>query len=287
VISFKPKEHKTFDGLKGVLYINNNGYAIQNVIAEPANSNTGGMYVKIQQKYEFIQNKQWFPVQLNSDFNFKQISLKNICLTGEGRTYIKDIKLNPELSKKDFSNVEIEAELPTQAKEKDIWNLLRKDSLTEKERRTYKIIDSIGNIAKLDRTLRTFERLTTGKIPLGYIDIDMNRLIRINGYEGLRMGIGIHNNYRTSKHVLIGGYVAYGFKDEGFKYGGDLSYKFSKRHDASIGIKYCKDVAESGEISFYENTGFLSDAYLRRYMVKIWITLRKKKFLQNSLFLNI
>jgi len=69
------------------------------VIAEPAKEEDGGMAIKIQQKYDFIENKQWFPVQLNSDFIFKNISVNNVKLIGEGRSYLQDIVLNPVLKK--------------------------------------------------------------------------------------------------------------------------------------------------------------------------------------------
>jgi len=70
IISFQPKKNKNFDGLKGALYIHTNQYAIQNVIAEPFFQDQAGITVKIQQKYEFLEQNQWFPVQLNSDFTF-------------------------------------------------------------------------------------------------------------------------------------------------------------------------------------------------------------------------
>ena len=66
VISYRPLKGKNFDGLKGILHINSRGYAIQNVIAEAAD--TAGVFrIRIQQKYDFLENKQWFPVQLNTD----------------------------------------------------------------------------------------------------------------------------------------------------------------------------------------------------------------------------
>ncbi len=51
IITFRPRKGTNFDGLKGVISINTNKWAIQNVIAEPAEGG-GGLRIKIQQMYE-------------------------------------------------------------------------------------------------------------------------------------------------------------------------------------------------------------------------------------------
>ena len=50
VISFYPRKGKNFDGLKGVLKINSNGYAMENLIAQPMEYNQGTS-IKMQQLY--------------------------------------------------------------------------------------------------------------------------------------------------------------------------------------------------------------------------------------------
>jgi len=267
VISYKPHRNKNFDGLKGLLYINTNGYAVQNVIAEPANKEEGGLAMKIQQKYDFIDNKQWFPVQLNSDFMFNNISVNKVNLVGEGRSYLQNIVLNPEVKKSDFSNVEIEVKDANNSSQDNIWKTYRIDSLSEKDKRTYYIIDSIGKATNMDRTMRTVETMMSGKIPYKGVDFDIDRILNFNDYEGFRLGIGLHNNYKLSKRIVAGGYFAYGFKDKADKYGGDIAYNISFKHDLTIGVNYFNDVTEAGGTSFNENKNFLSDGQYRDFMI--------------------
>ncbi|MFN2395021.1 MAG: DUF5686 family protein, partial [Bacteroidales bacterium] len=66
VISYKPQPGSNFTGLKGILYINNDGWAIQNVIAHTPENADGGLSFRIQQKYDKPGGKHWFPVQLNT-----------------------------------------------------------------------------------------------------------------------------------------------------------------------------------------------------------------------------
>ncbi len=154
LISFRPLSGRNFDGLQGILHINSNGYAIQNVIAE-ASEKKGLFRIRIQQKYDFIETQQWFPVQLNTDIMLSSQNAKAngmpITLVGIGKTYLSDIRLNP---------------------------------LTRKDANTYLLIDSIGEEANLDQ----------GTLEKGYYESGLlfNSLLRqwIFGY-----GLGVFYRY--------------------------------------------------------------------------------------------
>ena len=142
------------------------------------------------------------------------------------------------------------------------------DSLSEKDKRTYQIIDSISNAVNLEKALNTFLFLSEGKIPYKFINFDIDKFVRFNDYEGWRLGLGLHNNYKISKKFIAGGYFAYGFKDHAFKYGGDAEINISKNHEISFGFLYFNDVTESGGTSFYEQTNFISNSGFRDFMIK-------------------
>ncbi|GHV20747.1 hypothetical protein FACS189428_0140 [Clostridia bacterium] len=50
--------------------------------------------------------------------------------------------------------------------------------------------------------------------------------ISYNDLEGLRLKAGGNTTLQVNRHLLLGGYLAYGLKDEQFKYRGDLIYSF-------------------------------------------------------------
>ena len=95
---FIREKGKNFDALKGLLYINTDGYALQNVIAEPVASDEM-ITMKIQQQYQKI-NDSWFPVQLNSDLIIDMYQGGEIKMLGVNRTYIKNVEINPVISNK-------------------------------------------------------------------------------------------------------------------------------------------------------------------------------------------
>jgi hypothetical protein len=271
IISYQPRKNTNFDGLKGVISINTNRWAIQNVIAEPAGPEKG-FSLRIEQMYEFIQNKQWFPVQLNTEVIFNQLSMTDSTLEissgrtsdtsgvkyesmtfGKGKGYIRDINLDPGLHNRDFSNIEVEVDPNASRRNPDYWLGYRVDSLSAKEINTYEYIDSVGKEINLDRVAKTIETLITGKIPWGYVDLDMFRFIGYNSYEGLSLGLGLHTSDRLSQIFKTGGYFRYGFKDKTLKYGGDLSIMIHSNADLHWKMEYQDDVTETGGVVFWDD----------------------------------
>jgi hypothetical protein len=308
IISFRPRKGKNFDGMKGQLYIHTNGWAIQNVIAEPVDKQ-GAVSIKIQQMYERKEDTQWFPVQLNTDWIYmnttvgdSSLSVGNTENTGEGkikaigRTYISEIKLNPEVKKREFSEVEIEMNPDADSRSEEFWKKYRTDTLTKKDEATYKTIDSIGKKENFDRKLLFYEALGTGKWNWKYIDFDLGRVLNANAYEGFRAGIGIHTSNRLSKKFNVGGYIAYGFGDKTLKYGGDLNFLLWKRKELNAHLLYENDVIESGGQKFFENRRMFStsesyrDYYIRkmdRYRkYEFSFDWRSFKYFRSSLYAN-
>jgi hypothetical protein len=286
VISFHPRKDKNFSGMKGVLYINNNGYAIQNVLAQPINRH-GTVTIHIQQKYEFVHNTQWFPVQLNTDWVYNNIMLNDSLIEGGvggndttknpddehnklkivSRSYIRDIVIDTILKKREFGRVEVEFSKKASNQSDSIWNKYRIDTLSQKEKNTYHFIDSLGHAEHFDRKLKWFETITTGKLRVGFTDLDLNKFLSYNGYEKFRLGAGLHTNDEISKFVSVGGYGAYGTHDGVFKYGGDIGFLFNPYSHLKLDFAYKNDVIESGGISFYNDDHFLSTEAYHDYFV--------------------
>jgi hypothetical protein len=283
VISFKPKPGKNFNGMKGVIYINTNRYAFQNVIAQPIRDDQS-VSIHIQQKYEYIDNKQWFPVQLNTDWYYNNSILTDSAIAFGtntttnpddehnklkivSRSYIKNIALDTALRKREFGRVEEEVDDDASNKSDAFWNQYRVDTLSKKEKRTYKIIDSIGKANHLDRKLGWFEDLSTGELKMGWLNMDLNKILNYDGYEKFRLGMGLHTNNDFSKFVCLGGYGAYGTGDKAFKYGGDIGFIFDPYNHVKLDFAYQQDVIGAGTVSFYNDQSLLSTENYYSYFV--------------------
>jgi hypothetical protein len=250
IIYYRPLKGKNFDALEGLLYINTNGYAIQNVIASPYEK--GMIEVKVQQQYQLVDGKQWFPEQLNYELFYKHFPSKDIGMKLNGKGFIRNVKLDTPLKKKDFSYVTVSMEPDANKKDDAYWELHRKDTLDAKEKKTYQFIDSLGRAAHFDRSLHILEALTTFQLPVSIFNIDLNKIVGINEYETVRLGIGLHTNDKLSKWFSLGGYAGYGYADSVLKYGADLRV-FLKRDSKEYYLKYMfsHDLAEPARSQYF------------------------------------
>jgi hypothetical protein len=246
-ITFQPRNNKNFSGMKGSLFINTNGYAIQNVVAEPFES--AGFQIKIQQQYHFLFDRKWFPKQLNSSITLGTIG-GAVPFTGEGRSYIKNVELDAALIKGEFTPVTLLMAKNAGNQPDSVWVKYREHDLDTKEVKTYEFIDSLGKAENLDRKVKIFEALSTGIIPLGPVGIDLRRVFRYNQYEKYRLGLGLRTSNLLSEKFSAGAYYAYGFGDKHSKYGGDLLVHLYRKRNAWIKAEYSNDVMETGGNQF-------------------------------------
>jgi len=273
IISFRPQKGKNFEGLKGILYINSNGYAVQNVLAEAFEHKDEKIKVSIQQQYDLIGGKRWFPVLLNTTIRFNPSILGlgsgPVYITGTGKTYIVNIDFSPKIDRDDFSDVQIEVDPNAHRQPQDLWDKYRTDSLNTRERETYRVIDSLGKAEHLDRTITSFETVLTGYLPGRYWNFDIRRFIDYNPHEGFRFGAGGRTTQQVSKFFTIGGYLAYGLKDKAFKYSGSVTFNLWPTNELEISLLYRDDVKESGGIRFNEIWTISGSSFFREYMVEV------------------
>ncbi|HLO89540.1 MAG TPA: DUF5686 family protein [Lentimicrobium sp.] len=270
IISFKPKAGKNFDGLKGLLYISTVKWAIANVIAEPSRTDDN-FSIRIQQMYEYLEGNQWFPVQLNTDITFNNMSFGSRKPMAIGKSYRKDIKLKPELVKQEFNNVAVEVVPEASRRDDGFWDLYRSDSLTPVERNTYHIIDSLGKEHHLDRMTKLMTSLTSGRLPVGIIDVDLNRLYRYNLYEKSYLGLGLYTNSMLCRYFSVGGYAGYGFGDKDVKYGGSMLFTPLKYDKLKVKFSFQNDLEESAGTRFFDDAvSLFGDEGFRGFYVSQW-----------------
>lgn len=267
IISYRPRKGTTFDGLKGVLYINTNGYAIQNVISEPAKKG-GGFNISIQQQYEQINNNKWFPVQLNTNFYFNAVVANGYKIIGNGTSFIQDIVLDSAIKNSSFGDVEIDLDIEDPSKNDEILTKYRREPLSAQETKTYIVIDSIGKKENFEKFLNRAKTLMTGKIPIKNLELDIANFIRFNVYEGWRLELGLYTGKSISRYFTFGGYYAYGFADMYSKYKLETVWNINRTKNTTLSVAYKDDISESGVTSmFYDTKTLLDGDYMRRSFV--------------------
>lgn len=258
-ISFFPRKGKSFDGLQGVLLINTNGYAIQTIRAAPANN--AKITLRIEQQYTFLDNQYWFPEQLN--FEISLSPNKKDTFTIQGKRYLRNVDFEDNLRPKDFSFNKVTMAVDATQRDSAFWNSQRVAALDKKEQKTYRVYEEMMKTPRawLIKTIaNSLNELEEERIQLGDIAVNYTQLLEFNAYEKFRLGLGLYSSYKWCPYLSVGGYFAYGFGDQHWKYGSSLTIRPNPLQDWGFQISYVNDVLEPASI--IQNTHSLSKKVL-------------------------
>jgi hypothetical protein len=269
ILHFKIKKHiKT--GLEGILYIDNENFAV----AKATFKTTGMIEMAscIDFKYQPVY-KIWFPLEKKilvekgdseNDFRFfgKVIAFENENkLFGadekqssdfsylESKTYYSDFRFNTTLSIQQKS-ILIDVPEESNTQKEDFWIANRKEPLTKRELNTYKILDSLSLLKKVEKRIFQGRKIINGYFPLSFFDFNLRALESFNNYEGFRFGIGGKTNEKLSKIYKFEFYTAYGTRDGKMKSTIDNSLRIGGFSDSWVGFLYANDINEMANSEF-------------------------------------
>ena len=268
VISFHPKRGSNFNGLSGTMTVNSDGWALQSVKTSP--NDEGSLYIaEIQQLYHKVDD-QWFPKQLNTNLKFPSMVVNmdggSFPMIAIGKSYLSNIEINPEIDKRVFSDIEVMVDPDAAFRDETFWNDHRIDSLTERIKATYFLVDSLtqGNNI-FDRVLGLTDKLLyESAIPIGFINIDLDRIINISGYRGIYFGLGLSTNDRLSRWFSLNGFFGYWTRIKSMDYGGGLKLKLNRQRQMELSFQYThksEPIGEFGKLLEMENSILSSANY--------------------------
>ncbi len=271
MIYFKNKKKSKAKGLEGILYVDQNNYAITKAIMRIR----GLLDISGTHEFEYNPTENiWFPRHKN----FQIIKGKNdddikifggtIQFDGDMKqdlsprkkqpsdyiyllsdSYNFDIKNNTEVQILN-PNFAVEIDKTAFKKEDSFWENYRKDSIDNRSKRTYNELDSISVRRKIANRVQFGKKAINGYLPIGFFDLDLRKIFSYNNYEGFRLGLGGVTNDRLSKLFRIDGYYAYGTKDGIFKGSIGAAVKMDSRTNSWLGFSYTDDIREIASTSF-------------------------------------
>ncbi|HEX8545824.1 MAG TPA: hypothetical protein VF691_02620, partial [Cytophagaceae bacterium] len=130
----------------------------------------------------------------------------------------------------------------------------------------YETLDKKHTIQKF---LFLGERIYYGYVPIGMLDVDLNRILTFNEVERARVGFGVHTNKKFSKRLRLGLFAGYGIEDERIKYGVDLNYILPDVFFGEYRGYFSHDLKESGSPFFMFDRYQYSTETLRRFRLKV------------------
>jgi len=285
LISFQPKKNAHFKSLKGKIWISTHNYAFTKIEAYPFDKALLGMKFNLVQEYERQSNDTYFLTAMKIRVDFRSLGVGITATSDEGADTLRigssgresalirpviysekkimDIDYKTRIRSIDMGFADIDEEVGDEDEQQKILETYRPEALTDIEKNTLILIDSVTQPLKLDKRLEGLKILVTGKIPVSFINIDLTQILYFNSTEAVRLGLGIYTNDRLSKIVNFGGYFGYGFRDKKWKWGGELGFNIIRSRDFKVVFHYYSNLIESGETVFYnrEYTLFSGEFY--------------------------
>ncbi len=202
--------------------------------------------LSFEKEFEVKNDSIYLPTKnaYEGDFTFIDKNDSN-----KGLTIKKDISYkNYVLDKafpKSFYEQKIEKIRPDQYKKDDAyWKTVQ----SEKSKNTYKLIESVKNKKQIKNLTGLINTISSGYVNTGaYFQVGpLWTMFANNQVEGFRTKLGFRTFVTKDDRFRLTSHVAYGFKDEKFKYAAEARYLLSYKPRIALGVAYQKDIEQLG-----------------------------------------
>ncbi len=250
LLEFEPKRKGDLT-FNGEMWINDTTYAVKKwsaTVSKSANINyVNGLY--LEQKFDQIQPEVWM---LTSDRLIADLKIyrksKLVGFYGRKLSTRENFVIN-QPHPPSFYNTRDVVEVLDSADKRDeaYWRKHRHNPLNIQEKGIDVMIDSLNETPLFNFFKNLTHMATTGFYPLGKIEVGSIRsLISYNKVEGLRNQIKLRTSNDFSRRVELRGRLAYGYKDQKFKYGGGVRFNVTPKKRGMLDVYYDLDVKQLG-----------------------------------------
>lgn len=268
-LSFRPRTGSSFDGVKGFMAINSSGWAIQNSVAASASQEVLNQKTEINIRQIFRQDDDghWFFHQTHTDLKIS--ILDEMSIIGVGRSYFENVRINPPEKPKNLWETGITLDDDAFARDDRFWEQHRAIPLSERNQNTYQFLDSLNTEYNLDSKIRILEELLNLKVKVWKFNLDLDKIINYQEYQGFYLGLGVSTNRDFSKTFQLGGFWGYGSKDKKAKYGGYANAMLYRPLNLKLQVEYSYDGVGVGSCRYYyEPKSLLSEDFYAQYYVR-------------------
>ncbi|WP_147677868.1 DUF5686 and carboxypeptidase-like regulatory domain-containing protein [Algibacter pacificus] len=237
---------------KGDFWVADTTYAIKEINLQ-ASKSANINWVKdiyIEQEFEVL-NDSLFLVKrdyMMSDFSFSKKE-KARGIYGKRTTLYNDYVFDVEKDKK-FYDVEVyNFDKDVYDRDDAFWSENRLESLNKDEQGVYKMLDTLKTVKKFKRLYNLGSILASGYIEFNALPLDYGPIFSTFGFndvEGLRLRAGGRTYFGKNDLWRLEGFMAYGFKDDKFKYGISGKWLLDKKSRLIISGGNRRDVEQIG-----------------------------------------
>ena len=237
---------------KGDFWVADSIYAIKEINLQ-ASKSANINWVKdiyIEQEYEVL-NDSLFLVKrdyMMSDFSFNKKE-KSRGVYGKRTTVYNNYKFDIKKDRKFYETEVYNYDKDVYDRDDVFWGENRLESLNKDEQGVYKMLDTLKTVKKFKRLYNLGSVLASGYIEFNELPLDYGPIFSTFGFndvEGLRLRAGGRTYFGRNDLWRLEGFLAYGFKDDKFKYGISGKWLVDKKNRLIISGGNRRDIEQIG-----------------------------------------
>ncbi len=247
-LDFYPKREQDL-AFYGTMWITKEHFALKQIdasINESANLNYIEK-IKIQQELAATAAGPWIPVKSRILLDIGEITDSMAGVLAKFYTSVKNVKVNEPQEPSFYAHpIEVAEDFKLNNTD-EYWNSHRHEPLTASEMSVYQMIDTLKNIPVVKTYTEIINIAVNGYKKVGKIDVGPYLSIYANNsVEGSRFQLGFKTNIDFSNKWILGARLAYGIKDNRYKYSGFAERIFSRNHWTTARLEYTSDLDQVG-----------------------------------------
>ncbi|GAA4297338.1 DUF5686 and carboxypeptidase-like regulatory domain-containing protein [Aestuariibaculum suncheonense] len=251
---------------KGDFWVADTTYAIKEINLQ-ASKSANINWVKdiyIEQEFEVVNDSVFLVKRdyMMSDFAFKKKEQAR-GIYGKRTTLFNNYKFDIEKDKKFYEAEVFNYDQDVYDRDDSFWEENRMEALNKDEKGVYKMLDTLKTVKKFKRLYNLGSILTSGYIEFNTLPLDYGPIFSTFGFnevEGVRIRTGGRTYFGKNDLWRLEGYLAYGLKDDKFKYGISGKWLLDKKNRFIISAGNRRDVEQIG-VNLTTNTDVLGRSF--------------------------
>lgn len=237
---------------KGDFWVADSTYAIKDINLQ-ASKSANINWVKeiyIEQEFEVLNDSLYLVKRdyMMSDFAFSKKE-KSRGVYGKRTTLFNNYEFDIEKDKKFYDEEVYNYDKDVYDRDESFWQENRLEDLNKDEQGVYKMLDTLKTVKKFKQLYNLGSILSSGYVEFNTLPLDYGPIFSSFGYndvEGLRLRAGARTYFGRNDLWRLEGFLAYGFKDDKFKYGISGKWLLDKKSRLIISGGNRRDVEQIG-----------------------------------------
>ncbi|TWO32076.1 carboxypeptidase-like regulatory domain-containing protein [Seonamhaeicola sediminis] len=237
---------------KGDFWVADTTYAVKEINLQASKSANINWVKEIYIEQEFeVLNDSIFLVKrdyMMSDFALSKKE-KSRGVYGKRTTLYDNYKFNAQKDKKFYDAEVYNYDKDVYDRDDAFWEKNRLEALNKDEKGVYKMLDTLKTVKKFKQMYNLGSILSSGYIEFNTLPLDYGPIFSTFGFnevEGLRLRTGGRTYFGRNDLWRLEGFLAYGFRDDKFKYGISGKWLLDKKSRLIISGGNRRDVEQMG-----------------------------------------